>query len=52
MSSDHLLFEKKDNIVTITLNRPKIMNAMSAEMTSGLYDARHAAAGRIRIPGL
>ncbi len=39
MSSDHLLFEKKDNIVTITLNRPRIMNAMSAEMTTGLYDA-------------
>lgn len=39
MSSDHLLFEKKDNIATITLNRPRIMNAMSAEMTTGLYDA-------------
>ena len=38
MSSDHLLFEKKDNIATITLNRPKIMNAMSSEMTLGLYD--------------
>lgn len=39
MSSDHLLFEKKDNIATIILNRPRIMNAMSAEMTIGLYEA-------------
>ena len=39
MSSDHLLFEKNDKIAVITLNRPKIMNAMSAEMTTGLYDA-------------
>ena len=38
MSSNHLLFEKNDNIATITLNRPRIMNAMSAEMTAGLYD--------------
>ena len=39
MTSDHLLFEKKDNIATIILNRPEVMNAMSAEMTEGLYDA-------------
>jgi enoyl-CoA hydratase/carnithine racemase len=39
MSSDHLLFEIKDNIATIILNRPKVMNAMSAQMTEGLYDA-------------
>jgi enoyl-CoA hydratase/2-(1,2-epoxy-1,2-dihydrophenyl)acetyl-CoA isomerase len=39
MSSNHLLFEIKGKIATITLNRPKIMNAMSAEMTTGLYDA-------------
>ena len=39
MSSDHLLVEKKGNIATIILNRPKVMNAMSVEMTEGLYDA-------------
>jgi enoyl-CoA hydratase/carnithine racemase len=39
MPSDHLLYEKKNSIATITLNRPRIMNAMSAEMTLGLHDA-------------
>jgi enoyl-CoA hydratase/2-(1,2-epoxy-1,2-dihydrophenyl)acetyl-CoA isomerase len=39
MPADHLLFEKKDNIATITLNRPGIMNAMSAEMVTALYEA-------------
>ena len=39
MSSDHLLFEKKDRIATITFNRPEIMNAMSKEMTLGLNEA-------------
>lgn len=39
MSSDHLLVEKKGTIATIILNRPEVMNAMSVEMTEGLYEA-------------
>lgn len=39
MSSGHLLVEKKDSIATIILNRPEVMNAMSAEMMKGLYEA-------------
>ena len=39
MSSNTLLIEKKDKTATIILNRPKVMNAMSKEMITGLRDA-------------
>ena len=39
MSAKHLLVEKKDNIASIILNRPGVMNAMSEEMMVGLRDA-------------
>lgn len=39
MSDKHLIFEKKDNIASITLNRPQVMNAMSKEMILRLRDA-------------
>ena len=39
MSSKPLLIEKKDQIASIILNRPKVMNAMSKEMILGLRDA-------------
>jgi enoyl-CoA hydratase/carnithine racemase len=39
MSSKHVLIEKKDNIASIILNRPQVMNAMSKEMILGLQDA-------------
>lgn len=34
-----LLYEKKDNIATITLNRPKVMNAINLELAAELYCA-------------
>ena len=49
MSSHAILVEKKDNIATIVLNRPNVMNAMNQEMIRGLYDAgNEIAAGRRR----
>jgi enoyl-CoA hydratase/carnithine racemase len=39
MSSNHLLVQKKDKIVTLVLNRPEVLNAMSAEMIQQLHDA-------------
>ena len=41
MSSKHLTVEKKNQIATIILNRPAVMNAMSIEMILGLRDAVH-----------
>jgi len=38
MSDKHLIIEKKDNIASIILNRPQVMNAMSKEMILGLRD--------------
>ncbi|MGD8765397.1 MAG: enoyl-CoA hydratase/isomerase family protein [Desulfobacteraceae bacterium] len=34
-----LLYEKKDNIATITLNRPKVMNAINIELAAELFTA-------------
>ena len=39
MSDKPLIIEKKDNIASIILNRPRVMNAMSKEMILGLRDA-------------
>jgi 2-(1,2-epoxy-1,2-dihydrophenyl)acetyl-CoA isomerase len=39
MPSEHLLVEKKNNIASIILNRPAVMNAMSKDMILGLRDA-------------
>lgn len=36
---DILLYEKKDRIVTITINRPERMNAMSVELIQRMADA-------------
>ncbi len=41
MSTKHLSVEKKDNLGLITLNRPKVMNAMSKQMIFGLHEAIH-----------
>ena len=41
MSSKHLTVEKNNQIATIILNRPAVMNAMSIEMILGLRDAVH-----------
>ena len=39
MPSKPVVVEKSENIVTLTLNRPGVMNAMSREMIEGLWDA-------------
>ena len=36
---DILLYEKKDRIVTITLNRPERMNALSVELIQRIHDS-------------
>lgn len=37
MQLQHLLFEKKDGIATITLNRPKALNALTQTLLEELY---------------
>lgn len=42
MSSSTLEIEKKDGVATLTLNRPKAMNALSQELRCALVDALEA----------
>jgi 2-(1,2-epoxy-1,2-dihydrophenyl)acetyl-CoA isomerase len=42
MSGPHVLTEIKDGVGIITLNRPEVLNALSAEMTEGLIAASAA----------
>ena len=39
MSSEPVLVERKKTMATLTLNRPKVMNAMSRDLIMGLWDA-------------
>ena len=39
MPSKPVIVEKKDKVVTLTLNRPDVMNAMSKDMIEGLWEA-------------
>ncbi|MGD9138505.1 MAG: enoyl-CoA hydratase/isomerase family protein [Desulfobacterales bacterium] len=39
MTTKPVLIEKKDQIATLVLNRPEVMNAMSKDMILNLYDA-------------
>jgi 2-(1,2-epoxy-1,2-dihydrophenyl)acetyl-CoA isomerase len=39
MTHDHLLFDVKDGVATVTLNRPEQKNALSSPMRDGLDDA-------------
>jgi 2-(1,2-epoxy-1,2-dihydrophenyl)acetyl-CoA isomerase len=39
MPTQPVLVQKKDEIATLTLNRPEVMNAMSKDMIGGLRDA-------------
>ena len=34
-----ILYEKKDHIAIVTINRPEAMNSFTAEMLTGLEDA-------------
>lgn len=42
MSEQHVLSEVRDGIGTITLNRPEVLNALSAQMTEGLIEITRA----------
>ncbi|MEH6497125.1 MAG: enoyl-CoA hydratase [Pseudomonas marincola] len=37
--TDHLLVTKEDGIATLTMNRPKVRNALSIEMRQAMFDA-------------
>lgn len=39
MSSKTVVIQQNDKIATLTLNRPKVMNAMSKDLIVGLWDA-------------
>lgn len=45
MSSKTVVIQKKDRIATLTLNRPKVMNAMSKDLIAGLWNAVSDLAG-------
>jgi enoyl-CoA hydratase len=45
MSEDVLLIEKKDGVATLTMNRPKAMNALSLALREALYQAFTGLAG-------
>ena len=36
---EHILFERKDRIATVTLNRPRVLNALSRALKAELSDA-------------
>ena len=37
--SDYVLFEEKNHIAYVTINRPKRMNALGHDVRTGLIDA-------------
>jgi len=53
MTYENLLYEKRDGIAYITLNRPKVLNALNRQTVEELHkvllDARHDASVRVLI---
>jgi 2-(1,2-epoxy-1,2-dihydrophenyl)acetyl-CoA isomerase len=43
MSFESILYEKKDRVVTITLNRPQVLNAFTVTMGQEMFEAFHQA---------
>ena len=39
ISTDTILYEKRDSVGYITLNRPEALNALNKELSSGLREA-------------
>jgi 2-(1,2-epoxy-1,2-dihydrophenyl)acetyl-CoA isomerase len=37
--TDHLIIKRDDAIVTLTMNRPKVLNALSMDMRAAMFDA-------------
>jgi len=47
MSTDHLLIERRDGVLWLTMNRPEKLNALSDGMLNGLLEQlTHAATDR------
>ena len=51
--SDYVLFEQKDHVAVVTINRPERMNALGTQVRQGLIDAflkvRHEPSIRVAI---
>lgn len=46
MSEDHALVSERDQIITVTINRPAKLNAISPQVTAALWEAVNALADR------
>ena len=49
MTYHHILFETKDNIATLTINRPKSLNALNTEVLNEIYQAVQSVAANEEI---
>lgn len=52
MSYEHILYEARDGIATVTLNRPDKLNAWTRKMAHELRDAMHKAAADPAVRGI
>lgn len=39
MTYENIIYEKRDRIAYITLNRPRVLNALSGQLNRELHDA-------------